>query len=42
MSGSPWKEVWERNGRKVGYGANTYIDKIKTKEWFKDVFQKAE
>lgn len=42
MLGSPWKEVWERNGRKVGYGANTYIDKTKTKEWFKDVFQKTE
>ena len=41
MEGSPWKEVWERNGRKVGYGADTYIDKIKTKEWFKNVFQKS-
>lgn len=40
MSGSPWKEVWERNGRKVGYGTDTYIDKQKTKDWFKDVFQK--
>lgn len=40
MSGSPWKEVWEKNGRKVGYGADTYIDKIKSKDWFKNVFQK--
>lgn len=40
MTGSPWKDVWERNGRKVGYGADTYINKIKTKEWFRDVFQK--
>lgn len=40
MVGSPWKEVWERNERKVGYGSDTYIDKIKTKQWFKNVFQK--
>lgn len=40
MEGSPWKKVWDRNGKKVGYGADTYIDKIKTKEWFKDVFKK--
>lgn len=40
MSGSPWKEVWEKNGRKVGYGADTYIDKIKSRDWFKNVFQK--
>lgn len=40
MLGSPWKEVWERNGRKVGYGADTYIDKIKSRDWFYNVFKK--
>ena len=38
MEGSPWREVWEKNGGKVGYGDDTHIDKIKTKEWFKKVF----
>lgn len=37
---SPWSKVWKENGEKVGYGANTYIDKMETKEWFKDVFIK--
>ena len=27
MSGSPWSKVWERNGKKVGFGADTYINK---------------
>ena len=40
MSDSPWDEVWKSNGKKVGYGANTYIDKIKTKEWFGNIFGK--
>lgn len=38
MKGSPWNKVWERNGKKVGYGADTYIDKIESKEWFGKVF----
>lgn len=38
MKNSPWSEVWEKNGGKVGYGDNTHIDKIKTRDWFKDVF----
>ena len=40
MEDSPWTEVWEKNGNKVGSGENTYIDKIKTKEWFKKHFVK--
>lgn len=38
MPDSPWSQVWEKNGNKVGYGANTYIDKLETKEWFKKTF----
>lgn len=38
ISGSPWRKVWENNGNKVSYGANTYIDKLETKEWFKNNF----
>lgn len=34
MQDSPWHEVWIKNGEKVGYGANTYIDKIKMRDWF--------
>lgn len=40
MEGSPWSIVWERNGRKVGYGANTYIDKEQSRDWFRKVFEK--
>lgn len=40
MKNSPWDEVWKRNGYKVGYGDNTYIDKIKSKEWFRNTFGK--
>lgn len=40
MKDSPWEVVWKRNGGKVGYGANTYIDKKETKKWFKDNFEK--
>ena len=38
MENSPWNEVWKKNENKVGYGADTYIDKLKTKEWFKEIF----
>lgn len=38
MKDSPWSKVWAKNGSKVGYGANTHIDKISTKEWFREVF----
>ena len=38
MPDSPWEKVWKKNGEKVGYGANTYIDKIKSRDWFKNVF----
>ena len=42
MQDSPWTEVWERNGKKVGYGDNTYIDKEKSKIWFRKTFEKHE
>lgn len=41
MVDSPWYRVWEKNGRKVGYGADTYIDKIESKNWFKEKFLKS-
>ena len=40
MQDSPWDKVWRKNGNKVGYGANTYIDKKESKEWFKNTFGK--
>jgi len=40
MKDSPWSKVWERNGKKVGYGADTYINKLETKEWFRERFGK--
>lgn len=40
MPDSPWDKVWKRNGKKVGYGANTYIDKLESKEWFGKIFGK--
>lgn len=40
MQDSPWDKVWKRNGNKVGYGANTYIDKLESKEWFGNIFGK--
>lgn len=42
MQDCPWTEVWERNGKKVGYGDNTYIDKVKSKNWFRKTFEKHE
>lgn len=42
MVGSPWDEVWQKNGKKVGYGADTYIDKIQSRDWFKEKFLKSE
>ena len=40
MPDSPWTEVWEKNGKKVGYGDNTHIDKEKSKTWFRKTFEK--
>lgn len=40
MPDSPWSKVWERNGERVGYGVDTYIDKIESRDWFKDVFKR--
>lgn len=42
MPNSPWTEVWERNGKKVGYGDNTHIDKEKSKKWFRETFERHE
>lgn len=42
MVGSPWEKVWKKNGQKVGYGADTRIDKLESKKWFKKVFGKKE
>lgn len=39
MENSPWEKVWKRNGGKVGYGADTYIDKEETRKWFKEKFE---
>lgn len=36
--GSPWHVKWMENNQKVVYGEKSYIDKIKTKDWFKDNF----
>lgn len=36
--GSPWYDVWKKNGEKVVYGPSSCIDKIKTREWFKANF----
>lgn len=35
---SPWYEVWHKNGEKVVYGEASYIDKMKTRDWFKENF----
>lgn len=40
MSDSPWDKVWKKNGNKVGYGADTYINKSATKKWFGETFGK--
>ena len=38
MPDSPWSKIWEKNGQKVGYGSDTYIDKKESRDWFKNVF----
>lgn len=38
LSDSPWYDVWMKNGKRVVYGSGSYIDKNKTKEWFKKHF----
>lgn len=40
MENSPWDIVWKRNGKKVGLNDDTHIDKLKTREWFKEKFEK--
>ena len=35
---SPWFEKWEENNKSIVYGEKSYIDKIKTKNWFRKVF----
>ncbi len=38
MINSPWYNKWNENNRKVIYGEASYIDKEKTKKWFKENF----
>lgn len=35
---SPWTEKWNENGKRVSYGIQGDIDKLKTKKWFKENF----
>lgn len=41
MEGSPWSEKWNENEKRIIYGEKSDIDKIKTKEWFKENFIKS-
>ncbi len=36
--GSPWYNKWMENNQKVVYGDKSYINKIETKNWFRDNF----
>lgn len=40
QQGSPWRKVWEKNGKKIKYGSDSYIDKTESMKWFRDVFTK--
>ena len=35
---SPWYSTWIKNGSKVVYGEQSYINKIETRDWFRKVF----
>ena len=35
---SPWHKKWIENGERITYGPEGDIDKIQTKEWFKERF----
>ena len=38
MQCSPWYRKWEENNCRIVYGDESNIDKLETKEWFKDKF----
>lgn len=38
MTNSPWYNKWVENNKKIVYGVASYIDKIETKQWFKENF----
>lgn len=40
MDNSPWSKVWKKNGKKVGLGTETHIDKIQSRDWLKENFGK--
>lgn len=40
MMDSPWYETWMENGEHVVYGEKSYINKLKTKKWFREKFIK--
>lgn len=35
---SPWYEKWIENGEKVAYGKQSDIDKVRTRDWFREIF----
>ena len=35
---SPWYSTWMKNGSKVVYGEQSYINKIESRDWFRRVF----
>ena len=38
MEKSPWYNKWIENNKRVVYGSASYIDKVETKDWFKEHF----
>jgi uncharacterized phage-associated protein len=42
LSDSPWSKIWNKTGGKILYGSQSQIDKVETKEWFKNHFMKTE
>lgn len=35
---SPWYSTWIKNGSKVVYGEQSYINKLESRDWFRRVF----
>lgn len=42
MPGSPWHKKWLDNNQKIVNGKSSYIDKIATRDWFRELFLKNE
>lgn len=38
MKDSPWYKKWNENNKRVVYGTPSYISKVDTKNWFKEMF----